>query len=233
MTDQEKLQRLFDAALRDSTPVEKAPTRAVPQSPVVQPTTPIIAEKPAVPAAPVVNQDPDRQLLAVAPALDKAAAEELGVLLDAQIRRSKRKHRRESLAAALVLFGLTGGGTAWFVQSPERVQALTSAISEIRSVGDVKSMVAKYQEALKRVSARGQQIDQATLAMGVKSNGEDEKDPYFDAEMKQMMGGEGKTTGDRAGKMQKAFGDMQKEHGDPAGQVANALEDANTPEWGQ
>jgi hypothetical protein len=232
MTDQEKLQRLFDAALRDSTPVEKAPTRAVPQSPVVQPTTPIIAEKPAAPAAPVVEQDPDRQLLAVAPALDKAAAEELGVLLDAQIRRRKLKHRRESLVAALVLLGLTGGGSAWFVQSPERIQALTSAIKEIRSVGDVKSMVAKYEAALQRVKARGQQIDQATGSMGVKISG-DEKDPYFNAEMKEMMGGEGKTSGDRDGRLQQAFGEMQEEHGKPAEQVASSLDEMDLPERDQ
>ncbi len=228
MTDQEKLQKLFDAALRDSTPVEKTPTRAVPQSTNFQPVAPIIAEKPA---APIAEPDPARQTLPTAPVLDKAAAEELGALLDAQILRKKRKHRRESLVAALVLISITGGGSAWFVQSPDRVHALVSAIAEIRSVGDVKSMVAKYQDALKRISARGNQIDQATKAMGITSNGKDEEDPYMNAEMKQMMGGEGKTIGDRAGKMQKAFGHMQKEHGDPAGEVATTGNEEDSFEW--
>ena len=231
MTDQEKLQKLFDAALRDSSPVEKAPTRVVPMASAALPATPTSAEKPV---APTVEPDTAPQPVATTePILDKAAAEELGALLDEQIRRKKRQRRRESLVAALVLLGITGGGSAWFVQSPERVQALLSAISEIRSVGDVKSMVAKYQDALNRISARGQQIDQATKAMGITSNGKDEEDPYFDAEMKQMMGGEGKTMGDRAKGMQKAFGDMQKEHGNPARQVATSLDEENSFGWEQ
>lgn len=221
MTDQEKLQKLFDAALRDSSPVAKAPTQAVPKPSATQPATPEIQEKnvaTCVTAEAVTAPQP----VAPEPVLDKAAADELGALLDEQIRRRKRKHRIESLVTAVVLIGLTGGSAGWFVQSPDRVQAFLSAIAEIRSVGDVKSMVAKYEAALKRISVRGEQIDQATSAMGVKSNGKDEKDPYFNAEMKQMMGGEGKTVGDRAGRMQQAFGKMQEEHGKPSENVAAA-----------
>lgn len=211
MTDQEKLQKLFDAALRDSSPIEKAPTRAVPKTPA----TPEVAAKiekthvvASEPTAPITTSQP----VAEAPVLDKAAAEELGALLDEQVRRRRRKHRIESMVAALVLIGLTGGSVGWFVHSPERVEAFRAVLKDIRSVGDVKSMVAKYEAALKRISARGQQIDQASSAMGVKPSEKDEKDAYFDSEMKQMMGGEGKTTGERAGKMQQAFGDMRKKH---------------------
>ena len=230
MTDQEKLQKLFDAALRDSSPVEKAPTRAVPMPSEAPKAAPQSEEKTA--AAPVaVVSDSTRQTLAAEPAFDKTAAEQLGVLLDEQIRRKKRMHRTESLVTAIVLVALTGGSGAWFVQSPDRVHAFVSAIAEIRSVGDVKSMVAKYDAALERVSSRGQQIDEASKAMGITSNGKDEKDPYFDAEMKQMMGDEGKTMGDRAGRMQQAFGEMQEEHGDSDGQVVNVLDEENSFGW--
>lgn len=232
MTDQEKLQKLFDAALRDSTPVQKTPTRAVPQPALTQPAQPaepIVAEKPVAPAAEVISE---RQHLEATPEFDKAAADELGALLDEQIKRKKRKHRMESMVLAIVLTSVTGGTGIWFVQSPERVQAFVSAIAEIRSVGDVKSMVAKYQDALKRISARGQQIDQATKAMGVTSTG-DEEDPYFEAEMKQMMGGEGKTVGGRNKAMKQAFGDMQKEHGAAHKELANALDKDNSFDWEQ
>lgn len=225
MTDQEKLQKLFDAALRDSSPIEKAPTRAVPQ-PLAAPASPRIQEKTVTASAPAAPESPS-QPVADAPVLDKAAAEELGALLDEQVRRRRRKHRIESMVAAVTLLGLTGGSVGWFVQSPERVEAFRAVLKDIRSVGDVKSMVAKYEAALKRISARGQQIDQASSAMGVKPSEKDEKDAYFDSEMKQMMGGEGKTTGERAGKMQQAFGDMRKKHGVSPEHVA-ATEDGES-----
>jgi hypothetical protein len=60
--------------------------------------------------------------------------------------------------------------------------------------------------------------------MGVKPGAEDEKDAYFDSEMKQMMGGEGKTVGARAGNMERSFGDMRKKHGISMDHVANADE---------
>lgn len=233
MTDREKLQKLFDAALRDSSPLEKAPTRVVPKPSVALQTSPKAAETPV--AACVMTAEPEtiRQPVAAEPVLDKAAAEELGALLDEQVRRKKRRHRIESLVTAVVLIGLTGGSAGWFVQSPDRVQALVSAVAEIRSVGDVKSMVAKYEAALKRISARGQQIDLATGAMGVKSSEKDKKDAYFDAEMKQMMGGEGKTAGDRAGTMQQAFGKMREEHGKPSEHVAATQDEENSFGWNQ
>lgn len=234
MTDQEKLQKLFDAALRDSSPVEKAPTRAVPSPSVATravPETqaiPVAASAPAKAASAPAQADRATLSAEEVPVLDKAAAEELGVLLDAQIRRQKRKRRRESLVMAVFLIGLTGGSSAWFVHSPERVQALFSVIAEIRSVGDIKAMVAKYEAALQRVKVRGEQIDQATTSMGVKITG-DEKDQYFDAEMKEMMGGEGKTSGDRAALLQKTFGKMKDEHGNPSGQLADSLGEMDLP----
>lgn len=221
MTDQEKLQQLFNAALRDSSPIETAPTRAVPQVPTAPVAAPRIQRESVTPSAPAELENPS-QPMAEAPVLDKAAAEELGALLDEQVRRTRRKHRIESMVAAAVLLGLTGGSVGWFVHSPARVEAFRQVLRDIRSVGDVKSMVAKYEAALKRISARGQQIDQASSAMGVKPSEKDEKDAYFDSEMKQMMGGEGKTAGDRAGKMQQAFGKMQKKHGISPDHVAAA-----------
>jgi hypothetical protein len=223
MTDQEKLQKLFDAALRDCSPIEKAPTRAVPQPAASLQAVPMPEEKPAPVAAAPMTEVLEPALQTITPVeLDKQDAEELGALLDEQVARRNRKHRIESMVAAVVLIGLTGGSAGWFVQSPERVQAFLSVIAEIRSVGDVKGMVAKYEAALKRISARGQQIDQASSAMGVKPGAEDEKDAYFDAEMKQMMGGEGRTVGARVGNMERSFGDIREKHGISHDHVANA-----------
>jgi hypothetical protein len=248
MTDKEKLQKLFDAALRAPSTGEGAPKRAVPATPAASCPAPELGRilSPARAAAPIAAA-PEPAVVQAAPqgedelaepcaaptmgaVLDDAASAELGALLDEQIRRKKRQHRIESLVAAVVFFSLTGGGFAWFVQSPERVQAFTSAMREIRSVGDVKSLVAKYQAALERISTRGQQIDQASAAMGAVVTAEDERDPYLDAEMKSMMGGKGKTIGERGKQMKEAFGDMEREHGQ-ALKTAVALKKDESFEW--
>jgi hypothetical protein len=62
--------------------------------------------------------------------------------------RQKRKRRRKLIGTFVVLLGLNGGGLGGFVQSPSRLLAFREAMADIRSVGDVAAMVAKYQVAL-------------------------------------------------------------------------------------
>lgn len=221
MTDQEKLQKLFQAALQDSSDLNKAPTRAFPTSTSVPPPSSVQAPMPfthPVPVAPA--PEPVAVVAEEAPAdlpsnagLDEKTSNELGALLDEQRARLSRKRRRDTLVVLGVMFALGGSGFGWFVQDPQRVQAFKDAIRDVRSIGDVKSMVAKYRESLDRVAVRGKQIEQATDAMGVVKTAADEKDPYFEAEMKGMMGGKGKTLGERNKAMEDNFGHMQKEHG--------------------
>ena len=218
MTDKEKLQRLFDAALKDPTELKAAPpARAVPVSPL-EVAAPV-AVFPAQAAAPALEvQEPatvpqPTTQPTMAGVLDDAASTELAALLDEQFKRKRRKRRIEALVTAAVMLSVCGGSTIWFVQNPQRVQAFKDAIREIRSVGDVKSLVASYQKSLDRIAARGQQVEQATAAMGVKKSAKDDEDPFMDAEMKQMMGGEGKTVGQRNRALQKNFSHMQKKAG--------------------
>lgn len=247
MTDKQKLQSLFEAALKDSSvPSAQSLQRAfpvpsleaVPVPAAVAPALPLQAVAAFAPVAPAAV------LPAAAPApagpptmavvLDDVASTELAGLLDEQHRRLKRKRKVEALVTAAVLFGITGGGTIWFVQSPQRVQAFHEALRDIRSVGDVKSLVAKYQDALDRVAARSQQVDQATLAMGIQPTTADEEDPYMDAEMQQMMGGEGngKTIGQRNSALKKSFGDMAEKNGGIPKSTA-ALKQDQSFEWKQ
>jgi hypothetical protein len=200
MTDPEKLQQLFQAALKAPPAEGKAAfARAFP-------TAAPLAAAPVSEAVPVLEPP-----AAVANAgLDHAAAAELGALLDDQMARQKRKRRRELVVTFVVLLGLTGGGLGWFVQSPTRMQAFRESVADIRSIGDVAAMVAKYQVALDKIAARSKQIDQATEAMGGSANQDGMKDVNMDAEMQAMMGGEGKTTGERNQKLQNAFGKKSK-----------------------
>jgi len=213
MTDQEKLQRLFEAALKDTSELSKPPTRVFPASqaaapmavvqPQPEPVAPPVVE---TPAAPVVNAG-----------LSAAESAELGRLLTEQQQRKTRKRRREALVTFGILLAVIGGGTGWFVQSPQRIQAFNEAMRDIRSVGDVTAMVGKYQAALDKVAARSNQIDQATESMGVSSNQDDAKDPHMEAEMLAMMGGKGTTTGQRNKLVQQNFGHMKKDDSKAAG----------------
>jgi hypothetical protein len=233
MTDQEKLQKLFEAALKDSSELTKPPTRAFPN--------PVIAEAPSPPVpAPVVTQvgfqpaavfvsQPQVEVAEAVPVtpapqagLDAATSTELGKLLDDQRSRLSRKRRRDTLVVLGVFLAMSGGGYGWFVQSPQRVQAFKDAVRDIRSVGDVATMVAKYRESLDRVAVRGKQIEQASAAMGVKASAADEADPYMEAEMAAMMGGEGKTVGQRNKALKENFGHMQEKNSQAAAKPESA-----------
>jgi hypothetical protein len=242
MTDKQKLQALFDAALKAPTEPSNSPQRVFPTpsldampepAAVIAPVFAPPSAESSAPSAPVaVAVAP----MPMAPALDAAAAEELGKLLDEQLIRKKRRRKIEALVTACIFFGSTAGGTIWFVQDASRVQAFKEAMRDIRSVGDVKSLVAKYQDALDRVAARGQQIDQATAAMGIKPSAGDEKDPFFEEEMKQMMGNEGgKTVGERNRLLKQNFAHMEKENGGapkPNLGALKALKEEQSFDWG-
>lgn len=218
MTDKEKLQKLFQAALNDVNEEKVTLARAYPKSTLeslaaqatipVASVTPVQPEPVAMVPAPVVTAPEFVQPLENA-GLDATAAEELRILLEEQHHRLKRKRIRETVGALVVFLALTGGGFGWFVHSPDRVQAVRAAIKEVRSVGDIAGMVAQYQKALDKIGTRAQDIDIATESMGVSANQEGMKDVYMDAEMKQMMGGEGKTAGERNRMLQEKFGSVK------------------------
>lgn len=199
------MQKLFDAALRDNSDFNKPPTRLVPSA--TFPSNPALAPLPIIPAPqpetePAVTgiEAPASEFTAPLPnaGLGEAASNELKVLLDEQMARLSLKRRNASITTLALLFSLVGGGYAWFVQSPSRVQAYHSAITEVRSVGDITSILAKYQTALDRIGTHSANLDLATESMGVSSNQDDAKDVHFEAEMKAMTGAESKTTGERS-----------------------------------
>ena len=154
MTHTQKLQEIFEAALKDNSKFTKEPTRAFPTQPSAQPVA-------VSPPAPAPEPEPIPEPAANA-GLSHSASAELGALLEEQHQRKTNKHRRETVVTLALVVALTVGGAGWFVQSPQRLQAMKEAIHDIRSVGDVKSIVAKYQAALDKISDRSKQIDQAT-----------------------------------------------------------------------
>ncbi len=243
MTDKDKLQKLFQAALLDASEERVTLARAYPKS-----TLDSLAAQAATPPSPLVTPQPLPEPVAMAPVpvaaavtpptdlvqpmanagLDAVSAEELRILLEEQHRRLKRRRRRELVTSLVVFLGITGGGFGWFVTSPERVQAVRDAVKEVRSVGDIAGMLAKYQKALDKIATRAQDIDAATESMGVSSSLAGLKDVNMDAEMKEMMGGEGKTVGERNRLLQEKFGSV-KEGGLKAALVPTSKPKAPAP----
>lgn len=145
-------------------------------------------------AAPVVRRDELGEA-----SLDHSINAELAAIMDAKVAKDKRRRRRGFLITVIFFVVVTGGAAGWVVSNPERYAAMKAVLAEIKSVGDIQGMVAKYQQALDKVAVRGEQINAATSAMGVDPTTVDEnEDPGFDNEMQSMMGEEGgKTTAAR------------------------------------
>ena len=174
-----------------------------PQSPFIAAASPVQAS----PSGDLVTLD-DR----AKSSLESGLSEELGAILDAKIARTKRQRRRGLVITILVLLALVGGATGWIVTNPERYNAMKGVLAEIKSVGDIKGMVEKYQKALDNIGERGRQIDDASSALGVDPTTVDEHaDGGFDKEMKDMMGEDGgPTAASRNAKLQEKFKDVQE-----------------------
>ncbi len=162
-------------------------------------------------AAPAVESVVRREAQAEA-LLDISINAELAAIMDEKISKEKRRRKRGFLVTILFFVGVTGGAAGWVVSDPDRFEAMKSAIAEIKSVGDVQGMVAKYQKALDKVAVRGEQIDAATISMGVDPTSVDEyEDPGFDKEMQAMMGEDGgKTTAARDKLLREKFKSVQE-----------------------
>lgn len=128
-----------------------------------------------------------------------ASSEEFSRIIDRKIIARRRSRRRASLITMALLLTTTVGGGGWFVSNPDRVSALKTVVSEMKTATDVHAMKAKYDKALAKIGERKNQIDDATAMMGIDpSKPVADRDAYFDKEMKQMMGEEGgPTAGER------------------------------------
>jgi hypothetical protein len=223
MTSPENLDKLFEAALNEKTAPSRfgTPEEMKKKAPsAFSKNAEAVASKPVQSGSPVVVGAAQAETVEVnvpepeiAPDLidisktgdplagnavkskDETISAELGAILDEKVAREKRSKKRSRLIALGLLIGVTGGTSAWVVTNSERFEALKSVVAEIKSAGDIKGMVAKYQAALDRVSVRGEQIDAATQAMGVDPTSMDHvEDQGFDKEMSEMMGEEGGST---------------------------------------
>lgn len=217
MTAQEKINQLATAALRSAPPEPSLPKPATYMAPFEKPKTVALVEvpvsaAPAVAAAPVAafKDEPDPEL--------RAHIEEREALL-------RKRHQHKSIAVTFGILALFAAGGIGCYTSPKaraEIMALVPALSQ--SVDDVKlvgSITKKYDEQLDQIAVRGDQIADATRAMGVDTDSVSAEDNAgLDAEMARMMGEDGPTTGQRDQALQEKFGFVGKLAGEKAKPVA-------------
>lgn len=130
------------------------------------------------------------------------AETDLSSLLDLQ----DQRHESESKLANRVILRVLGFMVAsvliWYVVSPtnrRKVDGLIQNVKESRhdlnEVSSPQKMVSAYDEALAKLGSRSTDIDAATRSLGVDPT--TVKEDGMDAEMKGMMGGQGRTVGER------------------------------------
>lgn len=128
--------------------------------------------------------------------------EDFVALLDEQDERRKQTSRKVNF----ILFGLFGVAMAsmsvWYVVSRENQRKVADLILDIKASGNDFQMISsptglahRYDAALAQIETRAEDIDKASNSLGVdpKTVTED----GMDIEMKQMMGGKGRTTAER------------------------------------
>jgi len=152
---------------------------------------------------------------------------ELRALLDEQEARMKGKLKRQRRTVNVLVLACLAATGVWYSKSPWAQAQVASLIPALRqTVGDAKLIAGgtkQYDKSLEKIKAHGGQIDEATRAMGVNPDAySKDDDPDMDNEMKQFMGGEGKTTGDRNRALKGKFGMIGKLIGGKGGDASTA-----------
>lgn len=128
--------------------------------------------------------------------------EDLSSLLDEQSARLARR-RRQANWVIFAFFGLVAASASvWYVSSENNQKIVADLIMDFKSSGKDFKMIAnasgmadQYDEALQEIGTRSSDIDAATKLLGVDPSTVAEDG--MEADMKQMMGGEGVTVGER------------------------------------
>ena len=220
MTAQEKIQELAMAALRSAPPPAGVPKpatfMAAPEKlkaaiPAAAPAEPVAKAEPVVAAAAVTEPMPQPD----ARRFKDEGDPELRAMIEEREAKQKKSLKVKSLAATFSLLALLGAAAGWVAVSPAaRAKAARIVPLFQESVRDVKSLAntkEKFDEALEKVAGHGSHIDEATRAMGVDpASVSAEEEAELDGAMAEMMGGEGRTTGERNKELQQKLRFVEK-----------------------
>lgn len=177
MTDKQKLQGLFEAALKDPAfPSGGMPRRAFPvpvfdAMPVprveVSPLEAVHSMRtiPCVPVAALPAESPwQGSQPTMGRILDRVASAELESLMQGQSRRRSRRPRLSLVSSATVLATLAAIGSVWWLQTRYQVPAAAEAAGEVRPAGESRLVAGEDAET------NGQkQIEATALESGLPS----------------------------------------------------------------
>lgn len=149
------------------------------------------------------------------PAAPPQLEEDLSQLLDEQVARLVKK-RRQANWVIFAFFGLMmGSASAWYASSEGNRRMVADLIMDIKAsgkdfklIGSATGMASQYDKALEKIGTRSQDVDQATTSLGIDPTKVTEDG--METEMKDMMGGKGKTSGERNRLLQQKLGGFAK-----------------------
>ncbi|MGC4016332.1 MAG: hypothetical protein QM755_17680 [Luteolibacter sp.] len=228
MTTQERINELTRAALRSGPPEPSIPKPAVFRpsyenelhatlAPAVQQPAPVAqaaqVAQAVIPAAQVVAEPV--AVVEEEPAFKDEPNAEFQAMIEAREQKIKTKRSRQSLVLTLLCLTALGSFGTWCVVSPTaktKIAALKTAYEESkRDVKTLGSITKQYDKSLEKIAGHGDQISEATKAMGVNpAAADDGKDPGFEDEMRKFGGDNSRTTADRNRDLQSKFGAIQK-----------------------
>lgn len=217
----DRIKALCDAAMRrpDISVTEKvfesqfavmpaaAPAPA-PQVPVAAPAEAATAPSPAA-AAPMPFAAAPEEVAAEPEAVQHHTEQdqELAAMLDERDQVLRKRSGRGKLVANVLLLLLFVGPVTTVAVVPsfrakfeKLVQHLNEGMSDVKSMANTKD---SYDEALKEVAVRGDQIGDATRALGIDPASVSEDDDLeMNAEMRQLMGDDADGFATRRGKLE-------------------------------
>ncbi|WP_338289147.1 hypothetical protein [Luteolibacter sp. LG18] len=161
-------------------------------------------------AAPAVAETP-----AAEPAFQDQPNAEFQAMIDARDSKMRKKRSRQSLfitAMVLACLGSAGGWLTLTDAGKQKIAALKTSMQESgRDLKTIGTITKQYDKQLEKIAVHGDQITDATKAMGIDpSKVDNTKDPGMEEEMRQLSGEGARSTGDRNRDLQSKFGMVQK-----------------------
>jgi hypothetical protein len=219
MTAQDKIQQLAMAALRSAPSPSGVPKpstfMADPEKlraiPTAAPVEPVAKAEPVAPLATMPVTEAGLQ--PEAPFKDEGCPE-LRAMIEERDAKKATSQKRTSIAVTLSLLALLGSAGGWFAVNPSAQAKVAKIIPVFKdSLRDVKTLAntkENFDKQLEKVAVHGNQIDDATRAMGVDPNAAPkEAGEEIDGAMKNMMDGQ-KTTSERNKEVQDKLGIVGK-----------------------
>lgn len=177
--------------------------------PVAAPIEPEAKTGPVIAAMPVAKMElaPEPK----AKLFNDQGCPELRAMIDGRDQKKAKSLKRQSLTMTFSLLAVLSAVGGWIVVSPAAQAKVARVVPLLKeSAHDVKPIAnakGEFDKSLDKISANGAVLDEASRQLGVDpTTVPAEAGEGLDGGMKDMMGGEGRTTSERDKEMQEKLG---------------------------